>query len=403
MEAAAEMPRDSSLPNLLCYEALLDAEDGDYEWPSFDERAASSICYTSGTTGNPKGVVYSHRSMVLATLVLNGSDVMGASPNGALDVGLALSPMFHGNAWLLPYLAPMRGMKLVLPGRAYDPASLVELLIDEKVTLMSGVPTFWLILLEYLRKTGKKLPDLKVSVSSGSAPPAWMVEELQDEYGVELLNTWGMTEALGGAKGSLKPGHGGLERKRRHEFLMRSGRPTFPISHRIVDDQGRPLPCDGKTLGHFQVKGPFIASGYFKGEGGDPLDHEGWFHTGDVAVVDEDRYLLIKDRSKDVIKSGGEWISSVEIENLALGHPQIAQAAVIAIPHRKWQERPLLVCVRAEGGQIGREGILAYLSDKIAKWWMPDEVLFIDEIPVTATGKIMKGQLRHQLEQRGLR
>lgn len=398
MADEADMPASSKLPNLVCYESLLAAEDGDYHWPEFDEKSASTICYTSGTTGNPKGVVYTHRALVLQMLAGNASDFVGGYRAGDLEVAMPMSPMFHGNAWNVPFTAAAQGMKLVLPGRSYEPEMLVELFEQEEVTFTCGVPTFWLILLEYLGKTGKKLPHLRASLSSGSTPPRWMVEKLLNEYGVELINTWGMTEALAGSKGSLKPGDAALPPEQRMDKLMKSGRGLFGVRHRIVDDDGNQLPWDGKSRGHFQIKGPWIASGYFKAEGGSPLDDEGWLATGDVAVIEPDGYLTLQDRSKDVIKSGGEWISSVEIENLAVGHPDILQAAVIGVAHPKWQERPLLICVRRPGSEVGRQDMLDYLRDKLARWWLPDDVQFIDEIPITGTGKIHKIRLRERFK-----
>jgi fatty-acyl-CoA synthase len=283
----------------------------------------------------------------------------------------------------------------VLPGRSYDAASLVDLLESERVTITCGVPTFWLILLDHLRKTGKTLPHLRASLSSGATPPRWLVDTLRREYGIELINTWGMTEALCASKGSLKPEDGDLPEEARLDALMRSGRGIYGIKWRIVDDEGRVLPEDGKTRGHFQVRGPWIASAYFKDEGGSPLDR-GWLRTGDVVVIDADGYVTLQDRSKDVIKSGGEWISSIEIENLAVGHPGIAQAAVIAVPHPKWQERPLLICVRKPGADVTKEQLLAYLADKVARWWLPDDVQFVEAIPMTGTGKIHKLRLRER-------
>jgi fatty-acyl-CoA synthase len=395
MADAADLPKHTSLPELLCYETLIGEQDGDYAWPDFDEYAASTICYTSGTTGNPKGVVYSHRSTVLSALTLSAADFIPGYSHGALETALGLSPLFHGNAWQFPYLGPLLGWKLVWPGRAYDPASLTELLTEERCTVMSGVPTFWLMLLDHLEKTGTKLPHLRMSLSSGAPPPRWMVEMLGEKYGVDLLNTWGMTEALGGAKGTLNPGDGALPPDARTDRMMKSGRGVFLIDQRAVDDDGNVLPRDAKSQGHLQMRGPWIASGYYKEQ---QLGEGDWLDTGDVAVFDPDGYFTIVDRAKDVIKSGGEWISSVEIENLASGHPEIAMAAVIGVHHPKWQERPLLVCVRNPGSEIGADEILAFLSGKIAKWWMPDDVQFVDALPMTGTGKIHKRTLREQFE-----
>jgi len=393
MADAADLPKETALRELCCYESLLAEQDGDYDWPDFDEYAASTICYTSGTTGMPKGVVYSHRAMVLSALTLATADFIPGYQHGTMETALGLSPLFHGNAWQFPYVGPLLGWKLVWPGRAYDPASLVELLTEERCTIMSGVPTFWLLLLDHLEKTGTKLPHLRMSLSSGATPPRWMVEALGEKYGVELVNVFGMTEALPGAKGSLNPGDGPLAPAARTDRLMKSGRGVYLIDQRIVDDNGNELPRDGKSQGHLQVRGPFIASGYYKER---QLDDDDWLDTGDIAVFDPDSYFTIVDRSKDVIKSGGEWISSVQIENLASGHPEIATAAVIGVHHPKWQERPLLICVRNSGSEIGTDEILAFLSGKIAKWWMPDDVQFVDALPMTGTGKIHKLTLREQ-------
>jgi acyl-CoA synthetase (AMP-forming)/AMP-acid ligase II len=397
MAEETRMPA-ARLPRVLCEETLLAAEDDDYDWPLLDERDASTICYTSGTTGNPKGVVYSHRAAVLQTMLAASFDFLPGHRHGSLEVMMPMAPMFHGNAWNMPYLSCYTGSKLVLPGRNYEPDKLYELFESEKVTLTAGVPTFWLILTDWMERNGKKFSTLRATLSSGSAPPRALVAKLERDYGVETMQAWGLTEALMATSCSLKPGHGDLPFEQRLDYRMKSGRGIFGIKTRIVDDAGNELPHDGTTFGHLRVKGPWIASGYFKGEGGDALDAEGWLKTGDMATIDPEGHILLTDRSKDVIKSGGEWISSIQLEDAALSHPDVLQAAVIAVPHPKWQERPLLLIVRKEGSRVDAEAILAHLRPKVASWWLPDAVEFVDKFPMTATGKVHKLTLRQQFK-----
>lgn len=401
MGAASDIPDGLDLVQLCAYEDLLEAEDGHYSWPTFDEKAASSICYTSGTTGPPKGVVYTHRAMMLSALTLAARDFLGFMENGKLDVAIGLSPMFHGNAWQLPYLGPLLGMKLVWPGRHLDGESLANLMRDENANIAFGVPTFWLIIHDYLEQSGKTVPDLHTALSAGATPPGWLVESLKVKYGVDLLNVWGMTECLGGSVGSLKPGHNALAPEDQIEMMRRSGRPNWGARIRIVSDGGEPVPRDNETLGNLEIRGPFIASGYFHSDDESPLSPDGWFRTGDIAVWDKDSYFELRDRAKDVIKSGGEWISSVEIENVLLAHPDISQVAVIAIAHPKWQERPLAVCQCKTGSAVDKAIVLSFLKDKIADWWMPDDVAFIDEIPMNSTGKVFKIGVREKMIQAG--
>jgi len=395
MAPEARMPR-TGLANLLCYETLLAAEDDAYAWPQFDERNASTICYTSGTTGNPKGVVYSHRAAVLQTMLAASFDFLPGHRHGTLEVMMPMAPMFHGNAWNMPYLSCYTGSKLVLPGRNYEPDKLYELIESEKVTLTAGVPTFWLILADWMDRNGKKFSTLRSTLSSGSAPPRALVAKLERDYGVETMQAWGMTEALMATSCSLKPGHGDLPFERRVDYRMKSGRAIFGVKTRIVDDEGKELARDGTAFGHLRAKGPWIASGYLKGEGGSALDDDGWLKTGDMATIDAEGHILLTDRSKDVIKSGGEWISSIQLEDAALTHPDVLQAAVIAVPHPKWQERPLLLIVPKAGARISAEAILDHLRPKVASWWLPDAVELVDKFPMTATGKVHKLTLRQQ-------
>ena len=390
---AAHMPK-TSLPNALCYEDIVAAEDGDYRWAKLDENTAAALCYTSGTTGNPKGVLYSHRSNVIHSLAANTGDALGMR---AIDTMLPVVPMFHANAWGITFAAPTVGAKIVMPGARMDGESIYELLDTEKVTCTAAVPTVWLMLLQHLEKTGKQLPYLNRVVIGGSAAPRSMVEVFERNYGVEVFHAWGMTEMSPmGTLGSLKYGMEDYDEKQRIDVKCKQGRAIYTVEMKITDDNGKELPWDGKAFGHLMVRGPAIAKAYLKREGGEILDDEGWFDTGDVATIDPDGYMQITDRAKDVIKSGGEWISSIEIENLAVGHPQVAEAAVIGVVHPKWDERPLLIIVAKEGQKPTREDILGYMEGKVAKWWMPDDVVFVDEIPHTATGKIQKLALRQQ-------
>ncbi|MGM0585234.1 MAG: AMP-binding protein, partial [Pseudomonadota bacterium] len=393
----SELPEDlAGLPGLTFYEEMIAAEDGDYEWPEFDERRASIICYTSGTTGNPKGVVYSHRSIVLTCLMMMGGDVISGYRSGVREVFLPFAPLFHGAGWLTPFSAPLMGAKLVLPGRDFMPDKLYELLEGEGVTLCFGVPTIWMIVVNWMQDQGKRFSTLRATVMSGAKPPRSLQKALMD-LGVEPMQGWGMTETLGSSRFALLGGMSELGSEERLDVYQFAGRRNFGNRYRIVDDEGNDMPFDGQSRGHLLVRGPVVASGYFKvgeGTGDRPGAENEWLDTGDIAIIHPDGYIEIADRSKDVIKSGGEWISSVELENAAMGHPEIAEAAVIAIAHPKWQERPLLVCARRQGSQVTGEEVVDYLRDKVAHWWLPDAVEFMDELPRTGTGKIWKLKIR---------
>ncbi|MBI2959127.1 MAG: fatty-acid--CoA ligase [Betaproteobacteria bacterium] len=381
----------NSIPNLLCYEELLGAEDGRYDWPRLDENSASGLCYSSGTTGHPKGVLFAHRSTVLHAYGASLPDVFNCS---ARSVMLPVVPMFHVNAWGVPYMATLNGAKLVLPGAALDGRSLYELFDAEGVTTTAGVPTVWLGLLAYMRENKLKFSTLKTAIVGGSACPPAMIAEFRDDYGVACQHAWGMTEMSPlGTVCTLKGKHLALPREKQFEVQVKQGRPIYGVQMKIVDGEGRELPRDGKAFGDLMVRGPWVLGEYFKGEGGDPL-REGWFPTGDVASIDPDGYMQITDRSKDVIKSGGEWISSIELENIAVAHPGITEAAVIGVPHPKWDERPLVVAVKKAGTAVTREELLAYYQGKVAKWWIPDDVVFVGDLPHTATGKLLKSELR---------
>ena len=393
MSDRAHMPEKTSIPNLLCYEELLADENGATQWPQLDERAACGLCYTSGTTGNPKGVLYGNRSTILHAYAGAMPDVLNLS---ARDAILPVVPMFHANAWSLPYGCTMVGAKMVFPGQHLDGKSLYELMEAERVTMSAGVPTVWLMLLAHLKAGKLKFSTLKRTVIGGSACPPAMIRTFEEEYGVEVLHAWGMTEMSPlGTVCTLKAKHAGAGREAQLAVKNKQGRAIFGVDMRIVGEDGQELPWDGKAFGNLLVKGPWITSSYMKGEGGDPLK-DGWFPTGDVATMDADGYMQITDRSKDVIKSGGEWISSIDLENIAVAHPAIAEAAVIGIAHPKWDERPIVVAVKKPGQDVSREELLKYFEGKIAKWWMPDDVVFVDELPHTATGKLSKLTLRQK-------
>src|SRR5256714_1113187 len=394
MTDRAHMPK-VDLPNLLCYEELIARENGDYEWPQFDEWTAAGLCYTSGTTGNPKGVLYANRSTVLHAYAASLPDVMNCS---ARTVVLPVVPMFHVNAWGIPYLAPLNGAKLVFPGAGLDGKSLYELFEAEKVTNSAGVPTVWLALLAHMKQNNLKFSTLKTVTVGGSACPPAMIDAFRDDFGVHCKHAWGMTEMSPlGSFCTLKAKHEALPRGKRREVELKQGRPVYSVEMEIDDGGGQELPRDGKAFGDLLVRGPWILKEYFKGAGGNPL-REGWFPTGDVATIDPDGYMQITDRSKDVIKSGGEWISSIDLENIAMAHPAVHEAAAISCRHPKWDERPLLIVVKKPNAQASAADILGFFEGRIAKWQIPDEVVFVDEIPHTATGKIQKLKLREQFK-----
>lgn len=388
----AQMP-DLNIPNLLCYEELLANEPADFRWPQLDENSAAALCYTSGTTGNPKGVLYSHRSTLLHALSSALPDTLALSSQ---DVVAPVVPMFHVNAWGLPYSAPLVGAKLVFPGAALDGESVFELFESEGVTFSAGVPTVWLSVLQHMQKTGNRLSSVKRMIVGGAACPPSLMKSYENEFGIKVQHAWGMTEISPiGTVNSPKPAHAALDEEQRFAIEIKQGRPPFGIDLKIIDDDGNALARDGKTSGALVVRGHWVIDQYF-GKSDSPLV-DGWFPTGDVATLDQDGFMQITDRAKDVIKSGGEWISSIELENIAMNHPAVAEAAALGMAHAKWDERPLLVVVRKEHQDVSREEILAQYPGKVAKFCIPDDVVFVDEIPHTATGKISKLQLREQL------
>ncbi|MDB5858500.1 MAG: alkK, partial [Ramlibacter sp.] len=392
---AARLPADSGIPRLVAYEDWIGGHPTDYQWPAFDENSASSMCYTSGTTGHPKAALYSHRSTTLHAYAAALPDVMSLS---ARDSVLPVVPMFHVNAWGIPYSAALTGCKLVFPGPAMDGKSVYELIEAEKVTYAAGVPTVWQMLLAHMKPDGLRFSTLKRTVIGGSACPPAMINAFREDYGVEVLHAWGMTEMSPlGTLCTLKNKHLTQPAADQMKIRLKQGRAIYGVDMKIIGEDGTELGWDGKAYGDLYVKGPWVVREYFKGEGGDPLV-DGWFPTGDVATIDADGYMQITDRSKDVIKSGGEWISSIDVENIAMAHPAVLMAACIGMKHPKWDERPIVAVVKRPGAELTREELLQFFEGKIAKWQVPDDVVFVDAIPLGATGKMLKTRLREQLK-----
>ena len=395
MTDQANMP-ETVLANVHCYESLIAAADADYDWPALDENTASSLCYSSGTTGDPKGVLYSHRSTVLHAMAAAMPDAIGIA---AADAAMPVVPMFHVNARGFPYFAPMVGAKLVLPGPQMDGESLYKLIDAEGVTISAGVPTIWLGLMQYLSDSGEKMSSVRRLIVGGSAVPRAMTEYFLAHHDAEIWHAWGMTEMspLGTING---PKHGVVE-ETSAQFCDRQvsqGRAIFGVEMKIVDDRNLTLAEDGVAFGDLKVRGPWICSAYFRESGSDAHDADGWFSTGDVSTIDKERFMTVTDRAKDVIKSGGEWISSIELENIAVGHEAVVEAASIGVAHPKWDERPLLLVVKKKGAELSREDMLTYFKNKVVDWWIPDDVAFVDELPHTATGKLLKNKLRQDFK-----
>jgi acyl-CoA synthetase (AMP-forming)/AMP-acid ligase II len=392
---AAHLPR-AKVPGLLCYEELVAAENDDFDWPEFDENTAATLCYTSGTTGNPKGVLFSHRSTLLHAYAISLPDTKGLSARSSV---LAVVPMFHVNAWGIPYAAPLVGAKLVFPGCALDGASLYELIETEGVDSTSAVPTVWMNLINHMKQNGLRFSTLTHTTIGGAACPPAMMKTLWEDFGVRVMHGWGMTEMSPvGTLNAPKRKHAELSAAEQLRISVKQGRPLYGVDMKVVDADGRELPRDGKSAGNLLVRGPWVLRRYYKDEGGDPLTPDGWLPTGDMGTIDADGYLQITDRSKDVIKSGGEWISSIELENIAVAHPGVSEAAVIGIPDAKWGERPLLIVVKRAGAELTRDAMLKFYEGKIAKWALPEDVAFVDELPHTATGKLSKLTLRQQFK-----
>lgn len=399
MTDRAHMPENASKGPWLCYEDLLAAEKAElasFKWPVFDENSACGMCYTSGTTGRPKGVVYSHRSNFLLALVTSQADALLISANSII---FPIVPMFHANSWGLVFAAPMVGSKMILPGPHLDGKSLYDLITAYKVTITAAVPTVCAGLLQYCAEEGRRLNTLETLIIGGAACPASMIKKFKTEHGITVRCLWGMTETSPiGTVGGLKPSLANLPEEEKLKVIEKAGRPHILVDLRAVLDDGRVCPHDGKTSGNLQVRGPHVVKAYYKHDGDHGVDKDGWFSTGDIATIDPLGYMQITDRSKDVIKSGGEWISSIDVENQATACPGVQEAAVIGIPHPKWTERPLLIVVRSKGSKVTKEEVLQFLKGKVAKWWIPEDCVFVDEIPHTAAGKISKLQLRKKFK-----